>query len=287
VNPDRVTFSLLLAACSHSVDKLDKVLFYLERMKHKYNITPTLEHNCCVVDALMRKGEILAAERMLNEMTETDEVLWMTLLGGCRTKVMQLLSSGQTIPDDFLRCAKQAAERLFKMNVQLASVYVLLGNIYSAVGLHTEADQLRIMMDKTGVKKCAGKAWVSDKKGVCHTFVAHDTSHPLTKQIHQKWEQLATAIEYQPNLAWVLQNESSQQKALRLCRHSEKLALCFALLVIPPEDTIYIVKNLRMCGDCHDTTALISKIEKRRIVVRDAKVFHHFEEGKCSCGGLY
>jgi len=68
--------------------------------------------------------------------------------------------------------------------------------------------------------------------------------------------------------------------------HSEKLALCFAIIDNPEsKDTIEIVKNLRMCGDCHATTALISKFIARDIIVRDNKLFHHFSDGSCSCGG--
>ena len=162
--------------------------------------------------------------------------------------------------------ASRAANKLFEMNTNLASAYVLLGNIYSAVGRHEQAAALRSKMDKLGVKKIAGKSWVSDAQGVCHTFVADDYSHPLIKQIREKWNQLATIVGYKPDLSWVLQSESDNQKALRLCRHSEKLALCFALLVLPADSPIYIVKNLRMCGDCHTTTAQISQIEKRRIL---------------------
>lgn len=39
-----------------------------------------------------------------------------------------------------------------------------------------------------------------------------------------------------------------------------------------------ISSNLRMCGDCHAATALISKILQRIIVVRDAKIFHKLAE---------
>ncbi len=58
--------------------------------------------------------------------------------------------------------------------------------------------------------------------------------------------------------------------------NSEKLALAFGLLNIPPGTTLVIVKNLRMCGDCHSATAMIAKLEQRWIYVRDTSRFHHF-----------
>lgn len=53
---------------------------------------------------------------------------------------------------------------------------------------------------------------------------------------------------YKPDLWWVLRSETEEQKALR---HSEKLALCFGLLVFSESVPIFIINNLRMCGDCH------------------------------------
>lgn len=35
-----------------------------------------------------------------------------------------------------------------------------------------------------------------------------------------------------------------------LCGHSEKLALAFNFIQQPVPSTIYIAKNLRICGDC-------------------------------------
>lgn len=54
--------------------------------------------------------------------------------------------------------------------------------------------------------------------------------------------------------------------------------------------TIYqirVLKNLRVCNDCHSVAKLISKITQRRIVVRDRNRFHHFENGVCSCGDYW
>ena len=36
-------------------------------------------------------------------------------------------------------------------------------------------------------------------------------------------------------------------------------------------------------GDCHTATEFISKVTGREIVVRDARRFHHFKGGACSC----
>jgi len=87
---------------------------------------------------------------------------------------------------------------------------------------------------------------------------------------------------------WVLQNMSEEEKEEELCYHSEKLAIAFGFINLPPETPIRIAKNLRVCGDCHESTKWISKIFKREIIVRDANRVHIFlKNGKCSCGDYF
>lgn len=49
------------------------------------------------------------------------------------------------------------------------------------------------------------------------------------------------------------------------------------------ESSLTVAKNLRVCGDCHQWSKLISKIWNRELIVRDANRFHIFKDGKCSC----
>lgn len=65
--------------------------------------------------------------------------------------------------------------------------------------------------------------------------------------------------------------------------HSERLALAFALIRTPPGSPIRIIKNLRICLDCHTAIKSISKFVHREIVIRDINRFHHFQDGFCSC----
>jgi hypothetical protein len=67
----------------------------------------------------------------------------------------------------------------------------------------------------------------------------------------------------------VLNDVEEEQKEQILCHHSEKLAIAFGLTQHIPWTTIRVIKNLRVCGDCHSATKFISKIVGREIVVRD------------------
>ncbi|GJM87934.1 hypothetical protein PR202_ga03941 [Eleusine coracana subsp. coracana] len=51
--------------------------------------------------------------------------------------------------------------------------------------------------------------------------------------------------------------------------------------------TIRVMKNLRMCCDCHEAFKLISGIVEREFVVRDLNRFHHFKSGSCSCNDYW
>ena len=73
------------------------------------------------------------------------------------------------------------------------------------------------------------------------------------------------------------------------CGHSEKLALAFGLISTSPGSPLRVIKNLRMCGDCHSATKYVSKAEKREreIIMIDHYRFHHFVDGVCSCGDYW
>ena len=61
----------------------------------------------------------------------------------------------------------------------------------------------------------------------------------------------------------------SKEKMLR--NHSEWLAIAFGLLNTGSGTRLLIIKNLRVCGDCHEATKFITKIVNREIVLRDVK----------------
>ncbi|CAN1782082.1 Pentatricopeptide repeat-containing protein At5g40410, mitochondrial [Linum perenne] len=78
--------------------------------------------------------------------------------------------------------------------------------------------------------------------------------------------------------------DEEEVKEEMINKHSEKLAIAFGLLVNGPNEMpLVITKNLRICGDCHDFAKVVSRIEGRKIIVRDTKRFHHFSNGSCSC----
>lgn len=115
-------------------------------------------------------------------------------------------------------------------------------------------------------------------------------SHPQTDLIYSELERVMDMIRlegYTPDINFVLHDVEEETKERMLYVHSEKLAIVFGLLNSGSQSVIRIRKNLRICGDCHTATKLISKVTRREIVARDARRFHHFKDGTCSCGDYW
>jgi len=89
--------------------------------------------------------------------------------------------------------------------------------------------------------------------------------------------------EHKPCVSDVLHNVVHEEKESALGEHSERLAIAYGLLRSKAPATIRAVKNLRICGDCHEVTTIISKIYDREINIRDWIRFHKFINGTCSC----
>ncbi|WCJ30282.1 pentatricopeptide (PPR) repeat-containing protein [Euphorbia peplus] len=92
---------------------------------------------------------------------------------------------------------------------------------------------------------------------------------------------------YIPAITEVMVDVDEEDKEDNLNMHSEKLAIAFALLNSHDGSAIRIVKNLRVCSDCHSAIKLISRIYDREIVMRDRHRFHHFKNGLCSCNDFW
>eukprot|EP01018_Ginkgo_biloba_P024476 Gb_03693 [translate_table: standard] len=272
MKPNHITFVGVLFACSHA-GLIDKGRYYFESMSRDHGITPRLEHYVCMVDLLGRVGHLDEAEKFIKEMPlEPGVLVWQTLLGACKIH-------------GNIELGKWAAARVMDLEPQDSAAYVLMSNMYATAGRWDDAAKVRNMMKDRGVKKEPARSWIEVKNKI-HTFVVGDEVHPQRGEIYSTLEKLiaqAKEAGYVPNLNFVLQDLEQDQKEHSLYHHSEKLAIAFGLISMPPKTPIRIIKNLRVCGDCHEAAKFISKVVEREIVVRDVNRFHHFKDGLCSC----
>eukprot|EP01018_Ginkgo_biloba_P002566 Gb_33727 [translate_table: standard] len=274
--PDHVTFVGVLSACCHA-GLVDDGLRYFDLMSQWYNIIPSMEHYGCMVSLLGRAGRLDEAQDFINKMPmKPDATVWGCLLGACRIH-------------NNIELGERMAEYLFELEPNNATPYVLLSNIYAAAGRWDDFEKVRKLRKDRMVKKNPGCSWIEVNKQV-YAFIVGDRSHPQTNEIYAELERLSgqmKALGYVPDTRFVMNDVEDEQKGQILRHHSEKLAIAFALLNTPPGTVIRVIKNLRVCGDCHSAAKFISQIVKREIVVRDANRFHLFKDGRCSCGDYW
>ncbi|CAL4908453.1 unnamed protein product [Urochloa decumbens] len=276
IEMDGVTFLAVIMGCTHA-GLVGEGRKYFDLMIRDYEITPTMEHYACMVDLYSRAGKLDETMSLIGDMPfPAGPMVWRTLLGACRVhKNVEL--------------GKLAAEKLLSLEPHDSATYVLLSNIYSAAGKWKEKNEVRKLMDTRKVKKEAGCSWIQIKNKV-HSFIASDKSHPLSEQIYAKLKAMTARLKkegYCPDTSFVLHEMAEEQKEAVLAMHSERLALAFGLIATPPGTPLQIVKNLRVCGDCHTVMKIVSAIEDRKIIMRDCSRFHHFSSGICSCGDFW
>ncbi|VYS46660.1 unnamed protein product [Arabidopsis thaliana] len=276
LKPDFISFTSLLSACGQ-VGLTDEGWKYFKMMSEEYGIKPRLEHYSCMVNLLGRAGKLQEAYDLIKEMPfEPDSCVWGALLNSCRLQ-------------NNVDLAEIAAEKLFHLEPENPGTYVLLSNIYAAKGMWTEVDSIRNKMESLGLKKNPGCSWIQVKNRV-YTLLAGDKSHPQIDQITEKMDEISKEMRksgHRPNLDFALHDVEEQEQEQMLWGHSEKLAVVFGLLNTPDGTPLQVIKNLRICGDCHAVIKFISSYAGREIFIRDTNRFHHFKDGICSCGDFW
>ncbi|XP_004152852.1 pentatricopeptide repeat-containing protein At4g30700 [Cucumis sativus] len=277
IPPTGVTFLSILYACSHSglVSEGNEIF---HSMANNYGFQPMSEHYACMVDILGRAGQLTNALEFIERMPlEPGPAVWGALLGAC------MIHKNTEM-------ANVASKRLFQLDPENVGYYVLLSNIYSTDRNFPKAASVRQVVKKRKLAKTPGCTLIEidDQQ---YVFTSGDRSHPQATAIFEMLEKLTGKMReagYQAEtVTTALHDVEDEEKELMVNVHSEKLAIAFGLISTKPGTEIRIIKNLRVCLDCHTATKFISKITERVIVVRDANRFHHFKNGICSCGDYW
>ncbi|CAL5040945.1 unnamed protein product [Urochloa decumbens] len=274
--PNSITYIAVLTACSHSC-LLNEGRLHFNEMRSLHRIHPQIEHYGCMIDLLARSGLLDEAMDLVQTMPiQPNAVIWGSILSACRVhKKIDL--------------ARYAAENLLKLEPDEDVVYVQLYNIYIDSRQWVDASRIRLLMEEQGVKKTAGYSSIT-VAGQVHKFVVNDQLHPWTFEIIAMMEEIAQRLKsagYSPITSKITLDVDEEEKEQALLAHSEKMAIAFGLISLAPNLPIHIMKNLRVCEDCHSAIKLISKLWNREIIVRDRSRFHHFQDGTCSCNDFW
>ncbi|CAN6458888.1 unnamed protein product [Victoria cruziana] len=270
--PDYITFTAVLSACSHG-GLVQEGWTYFTSMKKVYEITPTLEHHTCMIGILGRVGLLNESLELIRKMPfEPDACLWSTLLQACRIH-------------SNVEVGEEATRALFQLEPTNAANYIVMANIYATSGMWDSSLKVRKWMKKEGITTVKECTWIEMNQKT-KFFEAGDLSHQEMEEILDTWDRLAAQMEGNGYIPCHLCREELDSSYLDplSCYHTEKLALCYAILGSPSSrGPIHAVKNLRMCVDCHTSAKFISQIIGRDILVRDGSIYHHFNGGNCSC----
>uniref|UniRef100_A0A0D9XWJ2 DYW domain-containing protein n=1 Tax=Leersia perrieri TaxID=77586 RepID=A0A0D9XWJ2_9ORYZ len=273
---DGVTLLSVMCACAHA-GLVDEGMEYFHIMETEFRIEPRIEHYGCVVDMLSRAGRLDDAEKLVREMAiAPNAAIYRSLIRACG--IHGKLDLGE----------RMVAE-LRRLEPDDSGNHVLIANFYARMDRWEDAKKARKEMKSMGIDKNAGSSLV-DIDGVLHEFLVGDKTHPASKEIYAMVEEIETRLNefgHRSSTMSVLFDVEEEDKAVTLSYHSERLAIAFALIASTPGAPIRIIKNLRVCTDCHESAKLVSQVYDREIVMRDRTRFHHFRGGECSCGDFW
>ncbi|XP_015579626.1 pentatricopeptide repeat-containing protein At1g34160 [Ricinus communis] len=254
--PDAKSYLAVLCACNYSGSVEEG--YRLFNSMESSGVIPSIKHYGSVVDLLGQAGRVREAYDVINSMPMVpDLVIWQTLLRACRT------------------CGNaEIAELVSRKLVEMGSDHA-----FPVKERWTSVDWLRETMTNRDVEKVVGVSYI-EEKGVIRKFYDGDKSHKSWRKIYAKLREIRFKIKEYGYLTDIGEKIETMNV---LWHHSEKLAVAFGMISTGERMPIQVIKNPRICGDCHVVIKLISKIYNREIIVRDQVRFHRFKQGTCSC----
>ncbi|KAL3520909.1 hypothetical protein ACH5RR_019058 [Cinchona calisaya] len=274
--PNQVTYVSVLSSCCH-MGLVERGKKYFDMITKEHNLSHNVFHYSCMVDILGRSGLIDEAKDLIDKMSfEATPSMWGSLLASCKVY-------------GNVELAEEAAKCLFEVEPNNAGNHVLLSNVYASRGRWEDVARARTLLKESEAKKVRGISWIEIKDKV-HTFMVGERNHPRISEIYGRLDDF---LEEMRNQGYRGENEhdlhdvEESRKQELLKHHSEKLAFTLGLMCLPSGVPIRIMKNLRICGDCHSFMKKASSITGRLIIVRDNNRFHHFRDGFCSCGEFW
>lgn len=268
IQPNRGTFASIIFAYSHA-GMVDEGKSVFSSITEEYLIRPGMEHYSAMVYLLGHSGKLAEALEFIQNMPiEPNSSVWDAFLTTCR------------FHRNF-RLAVLAGTRLLELEPGNDITRRLLSQAYSLCGKFGEAPRMTKLEEVKAVNKAIGQCWI-ERKNKVHTFVVGDQSKPYLDKLHSWLKRVAANVKAHISDNGLCIEEEEKENSCIV--HSEKLAFAFAL--IDSHDTpqiLRIVKDLRMCRDCHDTAKYLSLAYGCEIYLSDPKCLHHFKGGHCSC----
>ncbi|KAK2639950.1 hypothetical protein Ddye_027745 [Dipteronia dyeriana] len=249
MKPNEQTFLAVFSACA-SADAIEEAFIHFESMKNEFEINPGMDHYLGLVGVLGKCGHLYEAKEFIEKLP-------------------------------------------FEPTVEIWEALKNYARIHGDVDLEDLAEELMVDLDPSKLvankiptpppKKRTAISMLDGKNRI------REFRNPTPYKDDEKLKALRQLKEasYVPDTRYVLHDIDQEAKEQALLYHSERLAIAYGLISTPARTPLRIIKNLRVCGDCHNAIKIMSRIVGRELIVRDNKRFHHFKDGKCSCGDYW
>ncbi|CAI0475191.1 unnamed protein product [Linum tenue] len=276
VEPTSTTFASALTACANATDhnlgiQVHGRLFNLGYYQFDEYIAAsllTLYGNCRHEDALM------VFIKMIREGVFPNQSTFTSVLNSCRG--LEAVDKGREVHTVAI---KLDLETDVSVGNSLLVMYTECGNVHDSVAVF---------------KRIEGKntvSWnsiiVGSAQHGCGIWALIFFNQMLRTGFEPDEFTFTGLLSACSRSGFALHDVEDEQKEEMLWCHSERLAIGFALISSVEGSGITVMKNLRVCGDCHEVIKLISGVVGREIVVRDSGRFHHFKNGVCSCSDYW
>ncbi|KAL2254653.1 pentatricopeptide repeat-containing protein At2g15690 [Sesamum indicum] len=245
--PNGETFIAVLEACA-SAEAIEEGFLHFESMKTDYGISPGIEHYLGLLGVLGKSGHLVEAEAYIEALPfEPTAVIWEALMNYAR--------------------------------------------IHGDIDLEDRAEELMVSLDPSKAVTNKIPTPPPKKQSGINMLVGRNRipefRNPTLYKDDEKLRAAKKEQVYVPDTRYVLHDIDQEAKEQALLYHSERLAIAYGLISTPARTPLRIIKNLRVCGDCHNAIKIMSRIVGRELIVRDNKRFHHFKDGKCSCNDYW
>ncbi|KAK8522929.1 hypothetical protein V6N13_115872 [Hibiscus sabdariffa] len=147
VKPNSATFIAVLSSCSHT-GQVDRGLQVFRMMGKDCDLSPNLEHFGCIVDLLGRYGKLDEAKDLILQLPNPPASILASLLGACRYHLNYELG-------------EEMAMKLVELEPENPAPFVILSNIYAALGSWGDVERIRRMIDDRGLRKFPGFSSIS------------------------------------------------------------------------------------------------------------------------------
>ncbi|PIA46804.1 hypothetical protein AQUCO_01500386v1 [Aquilegia coerulea] len=238
---------LVVLAACASAEAVEESFIHFDLMKSDYGITPSVEHYLGIIDVLGASGHVTEAEQYVDKLP-------------------------------------------FEPNARIWEALMKYARIHGDIDLEDRAEELMLLLDPSKVNLKKIPTPPPKKRSAINMLDGRNRLIEFRSVTPYKNDEKANQPKeqgYVPDTRYVLHDIDQEAKEQALLYHSERLAIAYGLISTPARTPLRIIKNLRICGDCHNAIKIMAKIVGRELIVRDNKRFHHFKDGKCSCGDYW